>query len=126
MIEINVLILEPHNVNRFREGGGGVLTVTHIAVISIDTIDYTLFPSFPRKICNVNAQYFMNNLFKKKKKKANNENKIIRMIKFENCHWQLNSTGSESDIDMIIFVYVTRISVIFIYALGFLFSPQKI
>lgn len=47
------------------------------------------------------------------------------MIKFENCHWQLNSTGSESDIDVIIFVYVTRISVIFIYALGFLFSPKK-
>lgn len=67
----------------------------------------------------------MNNLFKKKKKKANNENKIIRMIKFENCQWQLNSTGSESDIDMIIFVYVTRISVIFIYALGFLFPPKK-
>lgn len=48
------------------------------------------------------------------------------MIKFENCHWQLNSTGSESDIDMIIFVYVTRISVIFIYALGFLFSQKNL
>lgn len=52
--------------------------------------------------------------------------KIRRMIKFENCHWQLNSTGSESDMNLIIFVYVTRISVIFIYALGFLFLPENL
>lgn len=91
MIEINVLILEPHSVNRFRgkKGEGGVNCYTshlyrhHWLCKTVETF----FLSFPRKICNVNAQYFMNNLLKKSEYIYNN--KKIKKNTTDDQIWEL-------------------------------------
>lgn len=119
----NVLILEPHSVNKFREGGGGVncysshLYKHHWQCKTVET-----FPSFPRKIYNV--EILLNILWTTSSKKKKWINKLKKNTTDDQI-WELplailNYAGSESDI------YVTRISVIFIYALGFLFLPKNL